>query len=271
MHQGVELNDHAAAGLNYAEHFSATLLHPGKEPPTSIASSGNGGTTKRYNVYRNNVVVSLIEALAATFPATARITGPDFFRAMARFHIRETPPTSPLLFEYGRDFPDFIECYDYARPMPWLADVARIERAWLDAYHAADADAVSVSALAAIPGDELDDIAFASHPATRVIRSRYPAVTIFAANKADGPVGQITTTEAEDALVTRSGLNVVVLQLPPGGATFLSCLISGDTLGVASARALADCPDFDLAANIVGLLGAGAFSHIVQRDGRHVL
>ena len=28
---------------------------------------------------------------------------------MARFHVRATPPTSPLLFEYGRDFPDFIE------------------------------------------------------------------------------------------------------------------------------------------------------------------
>ena len=68
-----------------------------------------------------------------------RITGVDFFRAMARFHIRATPPTSPLLFEYGRDFPDFIETYEYARAMPWLADIARIERAWLDAYHAADA------------------------------------------------------------------------------------------------------------------------------------
>jgi hypothetical protein len=57
---------------------------------------------------------------------------------MARFHVRATPPTSPLLFEYGRDFPAFIESYEYARNMPWLADTARNERAWLDAYPAAD-------------------------------------------------------------------------------------------------------------------------------------
>jgi len=44
-----------------------------------------------------------------------------------------TPPTSPLLFEYGRDFPAFIEGYEHAQDMPWLADTARIERAWLDA------------------------------------------------------------------------------------------------------------------------------------------
>ena len=70
---------------------------------------------------------------------------------MARFHVRATPPTSPLLFEYGRDFPDFIERYEYAQSMPWLADVARIERAWLDAYHAADAEPLAPQALASIP------------------------------------------------------------------------------------------------------------------------
>lgn len=83
---------------------------------------------KRYNVYRNNVIVSLINALADTYPAVQRITGVEFFRAMARFHVRATPPTSPLLFEYGRDFPAFIEGYEHAQDMPWLADTARIER-----------------------------------------------------------------------------------------------------------------------------------------------
>jgi len=66
---------------------------------------------KRYNVYRNNVTVSLINALAATYPAVQRITGVEFFRVMARFHVRATPPTSPLLFEYGRDFPAFIRIF----------------------------------------------------------------------------------------------------------------------------------------------------------------
>src|SRR5215467_11346044 len=64
---------------------------------------------------RNNVTVSLVDALAAIYPAIQRITGVDSFRAMARFHVRTTPPTSPLLFEYGRDFPAFIEQYECAR------------------------------------------------------------------------------------------------------------------------------------------------------------
>ena len=120
-----------------------------------------------------------------------RITGVEFFRAMARFHIRETPPTSPLLFEYGRDFPAFIERYEYAQSMPWLADTARIERAWLDAYHAADERPLTASDLPSVSTGRLGDLVFTPHPATRLVRSRFAAVTIFACNRATASVGEI--------------------------------------------------------------------------------
>src|SRR5580700_6166991 len=124
---------------SFAAVFAQGLTDPTRATPVDVVGPRGKAAIKRYNVYRNNVTVSLIDALAATYPAVQRITGVDFFRAMARFHVRATPPTSPLLFEYGRDFPAFIESYEYAQNMPWLADVARIERAWLDAYHAEDA------------------------------------------------------------------------------------------------------------------------------------
>jgi len=125
--------------------------------------------------------------LAAIYPAVQRITGVEFFRAMARFHVRATPPSSPLLFEYGREFPAFIERYEYAQGMPWLADTARIERAWLDAYHAADAEPLSPEDLASVPSELMADVLFIRHPATRIVRSNFPAVAIFAANRGDGP------------------------------------------------------------------------------------
>src|SRR5260221_9988916 len=118
----------------YTTAFAAALLDPDRETPALVGVRGGKTAIRRYNVYRNNVTVSLIDALAAIYPAVQRITGVDFFRAMARFHVRATPPASPLLFEYGRDFPAFIEQYEYARSMPWLADTARIDLAWLDAY-----------------------------------------------------------------------------------------------------------------------------------------
>ena len=252
---------------SYAAGFVPALLDPEVGTPALVAGPNGKAATKRYNVYRNNVTVSLIDALAAVFPATMRITGEEFFRAMARFHARATPPTSPLLFEYGRDFPDFIERYEHAQSMPWLADVARIERAWLDAYHAADAEPLAPSVLASIPQERLADTVLKPHPATRIFRSRFPAVTIFAANRGDGPVGRIEQTGPEDALVTRPAMEVIVRRLPPGGAVFLRALIAGEPLGAAAGSALADNPEFDLAANIAGMLEAGAFTAAHQRSG----
>ena len=247
---------------SYAAIFARALLDPDSATPAVVSGPKGKAATKRYNVYRNNVTVSLIDALEAVFPATLRITGTDFFRAMARFHVRATPPTSPLLFEYGGDFPDFIEQYEHARSMPWLADVARIERAWLDAYHAANAEPLRPQALASVPPERLTDVILTPHPATRIVRSRFPAVAIFAANRSDGPVGRIEAPEPEDTLVTRPHLEVIVRRLPPGGAVFLTSLIAGEAFGTAAAMALADSPAFDLPANIAGMLEVGAFTAI---------
>jgi hypothetical protein len=250
------------AQTGYAAGFAGPLLDPGCHPPAFVAGPNGKAANKRYAVYRNNVTVSLINALAATFPATMRITGVDFFRTMARFHVRATPPTSPLLFEYGYDFPNFIELYEYAGSMPWLADVARIERAWLDTYHAADAAPLPAQALASIPPAYLAETILTSHPATRIVRSRYPVVTIFAANRISGPVAPIEASEPEDALVTRPGMEVVVRRLPPGGAVFLTRLLAGEPLGAAAGAALTDDSEFDLSANIAGMIEAGVFNDI---------
>lgn len=251
---------HLENRLGYATDFTPALLDPERGTPTSVSGPNGKAAGKRYNVYRNNVTVSLINALAATFLATQRITGVDFFRAMARFHVRATPPTSPLLFDFGHDFPDFIERYEYAQAIPSLAEVARIERAWLDAYHATNAKSLTPQALASIPPEQLVETVMMPHPATRIVRSRFPAVSIFVANRKDSPISRIEAAGPEDALVTRPDLEVTVRHLPLGGAVFLSRLIAGETLGTASAAAFADNPQFDLSANIAGMIEAGALT-----------
>jgi hypothetical protein len=83
--------------------------------------------------------------------------------------------------------------------MPWLADVARIERAWLDAYHAADAVPLPAAALATVPQEKLADLVFIAHPATRIVRSRFSAVTIVANNRGNDPGSRIDASTPEDA------------------------------------------------------------------------
>jgi hypothetical protein len=245
---------------SYAAAFAAALIDPERDTPAIVAGPAGKAAVKRYDVYRNNVTVSLIDALAAVYPAVQRITGVEFFRAMARFHVRASPPASPLLFEYGRDFPGFIETYEYARAIRWLADVARVERAWLDAYHAADSEPLSAQTLGSFPPEHLAELVFVAHPATRIVRSRFSVVTIFAANRCEAPVDRIDASVPEDGLITRPDVDVVVRHLPPGGAVFLVNLTEGRSLGEAAASALEDAPSFDVASNIAGMIEAGAFT-----------
>lgn len=252
----------ASHGIAHETEFAAGLLNPALAAPGDAIAPNGANIAQRYNVYRNNVTVSLIDALAAVYPATQRLTGTEFFRAMARFHVRATPPVSPLLFEYGRDFPAFIEAYEYARELPWLADVARIERAWLDAYHAEDQPPLAADALAQIDPAALPKLRFIAHASARIVRSRYSAVSIFAMHRSDDEPTPIDASEPEDALVTRIDDDVTVLRLPPGGAAFLRVLFEGECFGAAVAIALHDEPAFDLSANLAGMIEAGAFTAI---------
>ena len=79
---------------SFAAVFARALTDPARPTPVDVVGPRGKAAIKRYDVYRNNVTVSLINALAATYPAVQRITGVEFFHAMARFHIRATPPTS---------------------------------------------------------------------------------------------------------------------------------------------------------------------------------
>jgi hypothetical protein len=252
--------------VSFAATFAPALLDPACATPPVVTGPNGRAAGKRYDVYRNNVTVSLIDALAAIYPAVQRITGTDFFRAMARFHVRESPPASPLLFEYGRGFPDFIAGYEHAQTLPWLADVARLERAWLDAYHARDAAPLAPAQLAAIGPERLAGLVFTPHPAAQIVRSDFSAVTILAANRDGAPANRIDASTPEDALITRPGFDVIVQHLPPGGAVFAICLTEGLPLGEAAASALEASSDFDIAANIAGLIEAGAFTSIAFGD-----
>ena len=93
--------------------FAASVLDPALPMPDGLVGPDGEPDPKRFAVYRNNVRVSLIEALEDAFPAVHRIVGVDFFRAMARGYVMVQPPRSPIMLDYGAGFPDFIRGFFY--------------------------------------------------------------------------------------------------------------------------------------------------------------
>src|SRR5260370_12982563 len=162
--------------------FAAAILDPALPMPDGLVGPDHEPGPKRFAVYRNNVVAGLTETLKDAFPAVHRIVGTDFFRAMARAYVMVEPPRSPIMLDYGAGFPDFIRQFDPAAGLPYLADVARIERAWTEAYHTPEASPIDLAVLAAIPPERLPEIRLRLHPSIRLVWSQYPALTIWQMN-----------------------------------------------------------------------------------------
>ncbi len=248
--------------------FASALLDPDRPVPAGLTSHTSGRPEKRFAVYRNNVMASLVEALRAKFPATERIVGPEFFRAMARVFVAARPPRSKILHVYADDFGDFIASFAPAAELAYLADVARLEAARTRTYHAADARPLTPADFADIDASAVGDLRLALHPSLEVLRSRHPVVTIWSMNAGETELAPLEHDSPEDALILRPQLDVVVRQLPPGGAAFIEALLEGRTLADAAEHAAATEPRFDLAGNLAGLIGAGAVTDFSLSEGQ---
>jgi hypothetical protein len=238
--------------------FAAALAEPSAAPPAMTRGRLGAPDARRFSVYRNNVAVGLIGALEARYPVARRIAGDDAFRALARAYIRAKKPRSPVMIAYGEDFPEFVASCEGVEPC--LADLARLENAWVEAYHAEDATAATVAGLAGLSPDLLPGTRIAFHPAARILRLSTPATSLWASAQSGGPAAPIDGSP-EDALVTRPDADVRVRILPPLGYDFAMRLREGATL-IDAAGALDD-PAFDFGTHLVGLIESGAVASLV--------
>lgn len=243
--------------------FVAAIFNPEQAVPEGLTSRTGARPLKRFNVYRNNVFVSLIEALEGRFPAVCRLVGEEFFRATARAFIENHPPRSPVLLHYGGEFPGFLDGFEPAVSVPYLADVARLEWAWNEAYHAPDASPLSADEMSALASADIANATITLHPSLRFVASSFPVVMLWTAMTDETDLDENTLDAGpEDALVLRPELDVEVRQLPVGAVTFIASLGAGKTLLEAAEAAGAENSEFDLSANLAGLMQCGAICDI---------
>ncbi|MCP5153596.1 MAG: putative DNA-binding domain-containing protein [Ectothiorhodospiraceae bacterium] len=223
-----------------------------------------GGDARRFAVHRNNVHRALGDALADAYPVVRRVVGDAFFRAAAHEFRRAESVRAPSLALYGAGFADFLERFAPAASVPWLADLARLERARLEASLAADAPALAPTRLAAIGEAQLPDARLVPHPAARLVRSLHPIVALHGAHASasSGPIEVMAAPES--ALVTRPGDVVRIASLEPVAATLAAALLGGAT-PTEACRVADGAGPLDLAATFATLLDAGAFTDIAPR------
>lgn len=242
--------------------FRDALVDPAQPVPAGLVSPRGDVDPARFAVYRNNVHVSLVEALRARFPVCQHLVGEAFFTAMARLYVADHKPASPVMLAYGDDFADFIGGFAAARPVPYLAEIAALEIAWSQAYNAADAPALKASDLSGLTPDRLIGARLIPHPAMRILESRYPVGSIWSAHQSTPPA-PLTHQGAEVVLITRPDASVAVTRINPGDGALVVSLAAGNKVSVAAHDATTADPAFELGGALVGLLGLGAFTSLM--------
>lgn len=235
--------------------FAAFLVGASDSPPAGLAAAD------RAQIYRNNVRLSLTAALAANFPVTAALVGPDYFAQAARQFLRTHLPSRPDMACYGESFAAFLADAPGIADYPYVPEVARLERAMIEALLAPAAETLVAADFAKVPEASFAEVSFVAHPSTRLVQSPFAIADIWQAHQiAKRPdLSKVALDVSQGVALARPAALVEWRALDPDDARFLSALLSG----VRIADAVADLPDsFDLTQSLLGHLQAGVFTRL---------
>ncbi|MEL3890026.1 DNA-binding domain-containing protein [Ferrovibrio sp. MS7] len=218
--------------------------------------------SSRIQVYADQFRISLIEALAATFPVSHALVGEAFFTQAARDFVLRQPPRDPRLFMYGGDFPAALRALRDLAGHAYLPCVAAFEWALHQAYHAEDAPPLGADDIG--DAEAMAKRALRLHPSARRLDTPWPVSEIWQVHQPDAPaIDSIDLKQGgEQLLVWRAGIDLRWCKLTAAEAVFLDTILAGKSLAkaVAQAQAVAQAAGtFDFTASFAWCLEGGVF------------
>lgn len=219
------------------DSFANALMQSTSEPPRLFVDPQSFNTQARFDVYRNNVHSSLIDAIRATFPVVDSLVGADAFTLLARRFVCEHPPQSPYLFEYGETFAGFLATVEQLSAYPYIPDVARLEFQLMSATHAEDKLPQNdlLLELAQQP-ERLALTAFRFVPSLRLIGTDYAAGAIWRAHQqAQVSLQAVDAFQPEWLMISRPGYTSKIDWLTQQEFEFVAALHAGRPVELALA------------------------------------
>lgn len=224
--------------------IAATLLGGPAYLPAGLFAGNDAAVLRGLRVHANTVSHARLVALEDTFPRTRQYLGETLFNRLSRDFVDAGYAQHRSPGNIGAGFPDWLAD-------PQAADLARVEWAWLESYHAADAPALSLAELAGSDEAALLDLLVRRHPAARAV------------NLASVVAPLVDPGFAPDVavlLVARPLAEVRLSTIDPAAAFALD--MAGEVLPLGNLIAHLDETHPDGAAAVAALIGAGAFERV---------
>jgi len=199
---------------------------------TEFTGSERLSPIEQLDVYREQFWLRHVKCLEEDFPVIAALLGAEAFEKLVADYLVAHPPKHFQLRHLGASLADFLARGDD----PLLADLARVEWAYVDAFDAADAPPLDANAVAAIPEDAWPGARLVLHPSLQRLRLAHPAHEMRAAWWADKerrPIERALPAEA-CVVVYRLKFLLYAESMEPLAFDMLDRLARGETLGAAA-------------------------------------
>lgn len=189
---------------------------------------------RRLEVYANAYRVRIIDAIAAEQPKIAAALGRPRFEALCRSYLQAHPTSKPSLRDAAQHLPRFLDEAGLPDAPPWLADLARLERARTDAFDGPEAEPLRREHLAEIPPEEIAFLQLPLVPTAQLVLLRSIADEVWTAleNERELPE-EPAEAKPRTVLVWRRDITVYHRTLADDEAEVLAALAGGATFGEA--------------------------------------
>lgn len=230
------------------QSFASDLWGEGLNRLEGVILDGRFPAERLFQVYRNNFWIASEEALSGIYRVVKQLVGKPFFAVLVDHFLRSYPPRYGNVLKLGRDLPVFLCDFKPTEGLPYLSDIARLEWAYHQIFHAQEPTPFDIRSLASIASDRIPELRFELSPSSRLIYSPYPLFEIWRVNQPGYDGDQSVDIDAGGAsiLLSRPDLQVELQKLEPTDARFLQSLANGKNLGQATEVALEISRHFDL-------------------------
>ncbi len=192
--------------------------------------------------HANTISHARLVALEETFPLTRQHLGDAAFNALARNFVETGIARASDADRIGLGFPDFLSDLS-------ALELAKIEWAWLESYHAAEAESLTLGDLGGLDEAALLALPVAPHPSARLVKISAPISTALIELASEQPAAILSIRpDAEVRLVPLDNMQTAIFAAAEKNATL------GNLLSIAIEQAGEQAP----LEPILHLIGAGA-------------
>lgn len=180
----------------------------------------------RLEIYADMYFVRIHDVLADEYAKTAAALGAAAFHGLVTDYLDACRPEHPSMREVGTRLPAFLAGHPTTAHRPWLAELARLERARLEMVDSADAETLTLESLRTLRPDRFVTLRLRLVPSHTLFATRFDVVSLW---RSDDPgAAAIPDSSPTALLVWRREIEVLHRAVDGEEADWLRRLASGD-------------------------------------------